>query len=411
MGPTSEVEIRDFPAHGSFDALPQTAHPWLPDLLPTPHDLTARLLAHPVRPSQNIQQMRKGQQLSRRLVQVIDTDHTPQHGVVSGGMESRISQMTARTLGRKQRLRVSTCRCPRCRSTRTPRPRRTSHEVHSHRRVRLDVGMRQTDVSLLVVEPSLVSKANYSFVILSGANDSTRLSGPSAGRSTGLHIEDPHTFFWSLNDQSKGNDLRLGSLGGLERLARRLTHDCVGPSSSGTTAGGSLVAGSSSFGFSERPTGSSPGRATPVPKRGSDDYPKTSNGPDQSGTKKRGRLQNDKDKDPDEDSEDEGDDEEPEEKRQRSTNADDLLRKFACPFFKFDPKTYGDKRVCMGPGWRSLHRVKCAPPAEAIHATSCYANVEMLGNTYSAGTQDLSSNVSGVLTSSKTRSPFKVTFG
>ncbi|KAI1389110.1 uncharacterized protein F4822DRAFT_404991 [Hypoxylon trugodes] len=33
-------------------------------------------------------------------------------------------------------------------------------------------------------------------------------------------------------------------------------------------------------------------------------------------------------------------------------------RKFACPFYKHDPKTHSKHRSCAGPGWASLHRLK-----------------------------------------------------
>jgi len=33
-------------------------------------------------------------------------------------------------------------------------------------------------------------------------------------------------------------------------------------------------------------------------------------------------------------------------------------KRFACPYFKRDPKVYGDRRSCLGPGWLEVHRVK-----------------------------------------------------
>ncbi|KAI0602337.1 hypothetical protein F4775DRAFT_237042 [Biscogniauxia sp. FL1348] len=33
-------------------------------------------------------------------------------------------------------------------------------------------------------------------------------------------------------------------------------------------------------------------------------------------------------------------------------------RKWACPFFKHDPNTYGQERCCAGPGWPTIHRLK-----------------------------------------------------
>lgn len=33
-------------------------------------------------------------------------------------------------------------------------------------------------------------------------------------------------------------------------------------------------------------------------------------------------------------------------------------RKFACPFYKHDPRTHRKERTCCGPGWDSIHRLK-----------------------------------------------------
>jgi len=32
--------------------------------------------------------------------------------------------------------------------------------------------------------------------------------------------------------------------------------------------------------------------------------------------------------------------------------------RFACPYFKHDPKEFGKRSACSGPGWESVHRVK-----------------------------------------------------
>ncbi|KAL7623804.1 hypothetical protein AAE478_005357 [Parahypoxylon ruwenzoriense] len=37
----------------------------------------------------------------------------------------------------------------------------------------------------------------------------------------------------------------------------------------------------------------------------------------------------------------------------------ELEQKFACPFYKHDPKAHRKHRSCAGPGWPSLHRLKC----------------------------------------------------
>lgn len=45
-------------------------------------------------------------------------------------------------------------------------------------------------------------------------------------------------------------------------------------------------------------------------------------------------------------------------KRQRLEGPEGNSKKFACPFFKNNPRKYGVVRSCMGPGWPSAHRVK-----------------------------------------------------
>jgi hypothetical protein len=36
-------------------------------------------------------------------------------------------------------------------------------------------------------------------------------------------------------------------------------------------------------------------------------------------------------------------------------------RKFACPYFKRNPKKYRKWTSCPGPGWEEVHRVKYVP--------------------------------------------------
>ena len=42
----------------------------------------------------------------------------------------------------------------------------------------------------------------------------------------------------------------------------------------------------------------------------------------------------------------------------RDTNNSNSLRRFACPFFKRNPRRYHQWRSCPGPGWASVHRIK-----------------------------------------------------
>jgi len=50
--------------------------------------------------------------------------------------------------------------------------------------------------------------------------------------------------------------------------------------------------------------------------------------------------------------------------KRRKVNSNDKsadankVKRFACPYFKNNPKLYGDKRSCVGPGWLEVHRVK-----------------------------------------------------
>jgi len=52
----------------------------------------------------------------------------------------------------------------------------------------------------------------------------------------------------------------------------------------------------------------------------------------------------------------------------RSPSAPDLSRgcKFACPYFKRVPRKHGKHRSCIGPGWSTVHRVKCAPVPQPL---------------------------------------------
>ncbi|KAF4465103.1 hypothetical protein FALBO_8060 [Fusarium albosuccineum] len=66
----------------------------------------------------------------------------------------------------------------------------------------------------------------------------------------------------------------------------------------------------------------------------------------------RRHEENDKD---DDSAGDEG--EPPAPKRQRKEDPD--AKKFACPFYKHNPQEFKEFRTCMGPGWTSIHRIKC----------------------------------------------------
>jgi len=71
---------------------------------------------------------------------------------------------------------------------------------------------------------------------------------------------------------------------------------------------------------------------------------------------KRSRSRDEKNGERDDYDDDEnGQNEEPKEKRRRLASTD---KKFACPFFKHNPTKYGNERLCLGPGWEQVHRVK-----------------------------------------------------
>lgn len=44
-----------------------------------------------------------------------------------------------------------------------------------------------------------------------------------------------------------------------------------------------------------------------------------------------------------------------------------LGRRFACPYFKRDPRKYRKHRSCVGPGWTAVHRVKYVPQTPYLH--------------------------------------------
>lgn len=45
-------------------------------------------------------------------------------------------------------------------------------------------------------------------------------------------------------------------------------------------------------------------------------------------------------------------------KKRARIEKDDTKPRFACPYHQYDPKTFGAKRTCCGPGWTELPRVK-----------------------------------------------------
>jgi hypothetical protein len=45
-------------------------------------------------------------------------------------------------------------------------------------------------------------------------------------------------------------------------------------------------------------------------------------------------------------------------KKRRPVGDDEVGRRLACPYFKRDPRKYSEERSCVGPGWRTVHRVK-----------------------------------------------------
>jgi hypothetical protein len=55
---------------------------------------------------------------------------------------------------------------------------------------------------------------------------------------------------------------------------------------------------------------------------------------------------------------DEGDEDQPDNDDPSDKAKEKVARKFACPYYKYDPEKYGDWRQCCGPGWDTVHRVK-----------------------------------------------------
>lgn len=45
-------------------------------------------------------------------------------------------------------------------------------------------------------------------------------------------------------------------------------------------------------------------------------------------------------------------------KKRARIEKDDAKPRFACPYHQYDPKTFGARRTCCGPGWTELPRVK-----------------------------------------------------
>jgi hypothetical protein len=55
-----------------------------------------------------------------------------------------------------------------------------------------------------------------------------------------------------------------------------------------------------------------------------------------------------------------GDDPNKRQKGNPSTNSVDSwkVKRYACPYYQREPKLYGHRRSCIGPGWSEVHRVK-----------------------------------------------------
>lgn len=70
----------------------------------------------------------------------------------------------------------------------------------------------------------------------------------------------------------------------------------------------------------------------------------------------------------------EGDNEDEESRRTsdptNSTSDGSAKRRFACPFYKRDPRRHQGRRSCSGPGWTSLHRMKYVLPFLDNHRSS-----------------------------------------
>ncbi|KAK1759213.1 hypothetical protein QBC47DRAFT_100192 [Echria macrotheca] len=106
-------------------------------------------------------------------------------------------------------------------------------------------------------------------------------------------------------------------------------------------------------GYSGRQVGGGPG----VPEgRSANELPLSSG--NRVGNKRRRSPDGEDREDDDLDDEDKNKDgNDPSRKRLKLDDHGDS-RKFACPFFKNDPRKYASVRSCLGPGWPSAHRVK-----------------------------------------------------
>jgi hypothetical protein len=67
--------------------------------------------------------------------------------------------------------------------------------------------------------------------------------------------------------------------------------------------------------------------------------------------KKRKLFDNDAD-------DNEGDDVSKEKGKEAADASEQEGLKYACPYLKFNPARYKSERNCLGPGWRSIHRLK-----------------------------------------------------
>lgn len=81
-------------------------------------------------------------------------------------------------------------------------------------------------------------------------------------------------------------------------------------------------------------------------------------------------------------------------------------RKFACPFFKRNPRKFSKWTSCPGPGWDEVHRVKYATPTHTTLSTWESGLTTTLGATYTDATNSSSARVVGARTRTAGYSPF-----
>ncbi|KAK7756446.1 hypothetical protein SLS62_001672 [Diatrype stigma] len=72
----------------------------------------------------------------------------------------------------------------------------------------------------------------------------------------------------------------------------------------------------------------------------------------------------------------------------RAKKDTDTKKRFACPYYKHDPRTHRRERTCCGPGWDSIHRLKCGEPFDGTNELNAHLRADTLCEKVDIGPMD-----------------------